>query len=62
MDRTYFTDHETDHIPCDDLPSEQEFEFHATLDSEKKQLQSLGIGAKKCQAEPLTEEEEEQLW
>ena len=27
-----------------------------------KRLQSLGIGAKRCQAEPLTEEEEEQLW
>ena len=27
-----------------------------------KRLQSLGIGTKKHQAEPLTEEEEEQLW
>ena len=27
-----------------------------------KRLQSLGIGAKKRQAEPLTEEEEERLW
>ena len=37
-------------------------EFRATLDGEMKRLQSLGIGAKKRQAEPLTEEEEEQLW
>ena len=37
-------------------------EFCATLDGEMKRLQSLGIGAKKHQAEPLTEEEEEQLW
>ena len=34
----------------------------ATLDREMKRLQSLGIGTKKRQAEPLTEEEEEQLW
>ena len=37
-------------------------EFRATLDGEMKRLQSLGIGAKKRQAEPLTEEEEEHLW
>ena len=37
-------------------------EFRTTLDGEMKRLQSLGIGAKKRQAEPLTEEEEEQLW
>ena len=36
--------------------------FRATLDGEMKRLQSLGIGAKKRQAEPLTEEEEERLW
>ena len=34
-------------------------DFRATLDGEMKRLQSLGIGAKKRQAEPLTEEEEE---
>ena len=37
-------------------------DFRATLDGEMKRLQSLGIGAKKRQAEPLTEEEEERLW
>ena len=37
-------------------------DFRATLDGEMKQLQSLGIGAKKRQAESLTEEEEERLW
>jgi hypothetical protein len=37
-------------------------EFRATLDSEMKKTQSLGIGSKKRQAEPLTVEEEELLW
>ena len=37
-------------------------EFRATLDGEMKELQSFGIDSKKRQAEPLTEEEEEQLW
>ena len=36
-------------------------EFRATLDSEMKKTQSLGIGSKKRQAEPLTVEEEV-LW
>ena len=36
--------------------------FRSTLDGEMKQLQSLGIGAKRRQAKPLMEEEEEQLW
>ena len=36
--------------------------FRSTLDGEMKRLQSLGIGAKRRQAEPLTEEEEEKLW
>lgn len=36
--------------------------FRATLDSEMKRIQSKGIGSKKRQAEPLTEEEEELLW
>ena len=35
-------------------------EFRATLDSEMKKTQSLGIGSKKRQAEPLTLEEEGQ--
>ena len=34
-------------------------EFRATLDSEMKKIQSLGIGSKKRQAEGLTVEEEE---
>ena len=37
-------------------------DFRSTLDGEMKRLQSLGIGVKKRQAEPLTEEEEEKLW
>ena len=37
-------------------------EFRATLDSEMKKVQSLGIGSKKKKAEPLTIEEEELLW
>ena len=37
-------------------------EFRSTLDAEMKRLQQLGIGSKKRQAEPLTEEEEELLW
>lgn len=37
-------------------------EFKSTLDAEMKRLQSQGIGSKKRQAEPLTEEEEERLW
>ena len=37
-------------------------EFRSTLDAEMKRLQQLGIGSKKKQAEPLTDEEEEVLW
>ena len=37
-------------------------EFRSTLDSEMKKIQSLGIGTKKKQAEPLTIDEEELLW
>ena len=37
-------------------------EFRSTLDAEMKRLQGKGIGSKKKQAEPLTEEEEEALW
>ena len=37
-------------------------DFRATLDGDMKRLQSLGIGTKQRQAEPLTEEEEERLW
>ena len=36
-------------------------EFRDTLDAEMKRIQSLGIGTKKRQAEPLTDEEE-MLW
>ena len=36
-------------------------DFRATLDSEMKRIQSKWIGSKKRQAEPLTEEEEEEL-
>ena len=37
-------------------------DFRATLDGEMKCLQSLGLGTKKRQAEPLTEAEENLLW
>ena len=37
-------------------------DFCATLDGEMKCLQSLGLGTKKRQAEPLTEAEENLLW
>ena len=37
-------------------------DFRASLDAEMKRLQSNGIGSKRKQAEPLTLEEEEELW
>ncbi len=37
-------------------------DFRATLDGEMKRLQSQSLGAKKKQAEPLTEHEEEIIW
>ena len=37
-------------------------DFRSTLDSRMKRLKQAGMGSCKCQAEPLTEEEEEVLW
>ena len=37
-------------------------EFRVTLDAEVKRLTAIGLGSKKRQAEPLSEENEEQLW
>ena len=37
-------------------------EFRVTLDAEMKRLTAIGLGSKKRQAEPLSEENEEQLW
>ena len=37
-------------------------EFRLSLDVEMKRLQSNGLGSKRKQAEPLTLEEEEELW
>ena len=37
-------------------------DFRSSLDAEMKRLQSAGMGSVKKQAEPLTLEEEEQLW
>jgi len=37
-------------------------EFKLNLDAEMKRLQKKGLGSKKRQAEPLSIEEEEQLW
>ena len=49
--------------PSIDLFTDTEFtDFRAVLDSEMKRLQAQGIGTKKKQAEPLTEEQEEILW
>ena len=49
--------------PSIDIFKDSDFtEFRATLDAEMKRLQALGVGSKKRQAEPLTEEEEEVLW
>ena len=38
------------------------YEVYQTLDAEMKRLKSMGLGAVKKQAEPITEEEEELLW
>ena len=49
--------------PSVDFFADIEFiDFRATLDAEMKRLQVKGIGSKKKQAEPLTEQEEEILW
>ena len=37
-------------------------ELRSVLDAEMKRLKSAGLGSHKRQAEPLTPEEEEQLW
>ncbi len=37
-------------------------DFKKSLDAEMKRLQSKGLGSKKCQAEPLSLNEEEILW
>ena len=36
--------------------------FKTSVDAEMKQLQSQGLGSKKCQAEEITCEEEDKLW
>ena len=46
-----------------DLFSNKEFDrFKSSLDAEMKRLQGEGIGAKKKQAEVITEDEEDLLW
>ena len=37
-------------------------DFQKTLDAQMKKLKSGGIGNTKCQAEPISLEDEEQLW
>ena len=37
-------------------------DFRSSLDAEMNRLQSVGVGSVKKQAEPLTTDEEEQLW
>ena len=49
--------------PNIDFFSDPEFvDFKSTLDGEMKRLQSLGMGSKKRQAEPISVTEEEKLW
>ncbi len=49
--------------PDIDLFCDSDFaDFKGTLDAEMKRLQSKGVGSKRRQAEPLTEDEEELLW
>ena len=49
--------------PVIDIFKDSDFtKLRATLDAEMKRLQVLGVGSKKRQTEPLTEEEEEVLW
>ena len=49
--------------PSIDFFVDAEFmDFRSILDGEMKRLQAQGVGSKKKQAEPLTEQEEEILW
>ena len=49
--------------PSVDFFADTEFmDFRAVLDGEMKRLQAKGVGSKRKQAEPLSEQEEEILW
>lgn len=48
--------------PETDLFKDPTFSDFHSLDAEMKRLQFAGIGSVKKQGEPLTKEEEEQLW
>ena len=50
-------------MPGVDFYSDSEFaHLKCSLDAEMKRLQSMGLGSSHKQAEPLTNEDEEQLW
>ena len=49
--------------PALDIYHDKEYaEFQTTIDAEMKRLQRNGHGSKRCQAEPLSEDDEEILW
>ena len=50
------------HPTLDIYGSSNFVDFRRTLDAEMKRLQQKGLGSKKQQAEPITEQEEELLW
>ena len=56
------------HLRCTTMPgldffTDTEFiDLKSSLDAEMKRLQSMGLGSTQKQAEPLTTEDEEQLW
>ena len=54
--------HNNGHPTLDIYRSSDFINFRRTLDAEMKRLQQKGLGSKKRQAEPITEQEEELLW
>ena len=50
------------HPTIDFFLDEDFIDFKKSLDAEMKRLQSKGLGAKKRQAEPIADHEEERLW
>ena len=48
--------------PIDLFKDQQFYDFQSALDAELKRIAGKGIGAKKRQAEVITEEEEQRLW
>ena len=54
--------HNNGHPTLDIYRSSDFIDFGRTLDAEMKRLQQKGLGSKKRQAEPITEQEEQLLW